>query len=410
MGVERNELMIEASVEWQGTLLDVKHFPASTGLPQDLEGYAGMSEALGRLVPGGVEHASVGPLSLSIRHVAGGDSVPRKPVEWAPLSYVGATMALAGIFLALMALVPPRGQAMSVPEQTLAGRLVSFDMQAETETFETPPVGDADDEHGAEWGREGIAGSTAADPRSRRRQERASDVENLRAAAARSGILSVGAMFDGVGASPSPFQQALGRDMDGALGNLTGPVIGESFGFGGLAMNGTGRHAGARGLDAIRRPDGMMGLSGGGGACGCGRGADRARFGRDGTAPSGTIRVRAGEPDRVSAVPRIRSTGPEVRGALDAALIRRVVRRHQNETRYCYEQALQTRPDLAGRVEARFIIDPSGSVVTASLQSSTVSSSRVEACVLQVVRRMSFPATPGGNVSIVTYPWVFSTL
>lgn len=125
----------------------------------------------------------------------------------------------------------------------------------------------------------------------------------------------------------------------------------------------------------------------------------------------GVGRIRANDEEtREARVPYLRSSGPEVRGSLDPALIRRVVRRHTNETRHCFEQALQSQPDLEGRVEAHFIIDPSGAVTLANLRSSSIDHGGVEACVLSVVRRMTFPATPHGNVSVVTYPWVFSTL
>ena len=41
----------------------------------------------------------------------------------------------------------------------------------------------------------------------------------------------------------------------------------------------------------------------------------------------------------------------------DKELIRRVVRAHLNELRFCYERALQSRPTLAGRVVSRFLIE-----------------------------------------------------
>ncbi|MFK8003229.1 MAG: TonB family protein, partial [Polyangiales bacterium] len=132
--------------------------------------------------------------------------------------------------------------------------------------------------------------------------------------------------------------------------------------------------------------------------------------GRHARSPRVRVRGVESEPARQARVPRLRSSGPEVRGSLDPALIRRVVRRHTNETRHCFERALQSRPDLEGRVQAQFIIAPNGAVTTANIQSSTLRHQAAEACVLDVVRRMTFPATPHGNISIVTYPWVFSAV
>lgn len=403
-----SESLIEARIVWQDTLLDVTHFAAGAALPPELMEYEGVESALQELALE-AKQVSVGPLSLRIRQVSGEDSAPRKPVEWAVAGYIGVSMLFAGVFLVLMALSPATGSAMSLPDRVLAGRLVPFESTPAAqldEDWDQPEDRERDeDAGGSEWGSAGSAGVPSSQT-SRRRAEREGESPSLRAAPERSGALSLGPMFEGLGSSPSPFEVALAHDFDSLLGNLTGSVVGESFGFGGIAMTGTGRHSGAQGLRSIASPDGLRGMSAGlSASCGC------ASAARSPGLSVGRPSVLGVTPEtRTSGVPRIRSARPEVQGALDPSLIRRVVRRHRNETRHCYEQALQLRPELAGRVQARFVIDPSGSVLGASLQSSTISSARVEDCVLQVVRRMSFPATPGGRTSIVSYPWVFSTL
>lgn len=417
MGQKAKDALIEASVEWEGTLLAVGHFPPELASLEGmaLEGMAlgeleGMREALGRLAPGDVER--VGPLSLSLRYVSCEEPAPRKAITWAPLSYVGGAMVLAGVFLALMALAPPPSQAFAIPSESFSSRTVPFATLAPELLFEES--GDArEDEVGAEWGQEGLAGSVEApDEAPRQRRVQTSDAQAPRAAPERSGVLSLGAIFEGVGASDSPFEHALGTNTDALLGALTSSVSGESFGFGGLSMTGTGRHGGGRGLGTVPlTEDGAHGFGASiSGACGCGPGADLLQLGRS-NGGRGVGRIRANDEEtRDAHVPHLRSSGPEVRGSLDPALIRRVVRRHTNETRHCFEQALQSQPDLEGRVEAHFIIDPNGAVTAASLRSSSIDHGGVEACVLNVVRRMTFPATPHGNVSVVTYPWVFSTL
>ena len=418
------DTLIEASVEWEGTLLAVGHFAAdlrSGGLDaMALEGMAreGISlgdmdsvrEVLGRLAPGDVER--VGPLSLSLRYVTSEEPAPRKAIAWAPLAYVSFAMVLAGFFLALLALVPADGHTFSIADETQTRRAVPFATLAPELLFDEAEGERRDDTDGAEWGQQGLAGVEAPDLSPRRRSERTSDVVTPRAAAERSGVLSLGAIFEGLGASNSPFEHALGQDADAMLGALTGSAAGESFGFGGLAMRGTGRHGGGEGLGTIPLVErfGLRGSSGG--TCGC-EGSLMGSIGMIGGLGA-SAQLREGdsdtEPVRTARVPHLRSTGPEVRGSLDPEVIRRVVRRHTSETRHCYEQALRSRPDLEGRVEAQFIIDPRGAVTAASLRSSTIAHSEVEACVLNVVRRMTFPATPHGNISIVSYPWVFSVL
>jgi hypothetical protein len=46
----------------------------------------------------------------------------------------------------------------------------------------------------------------------------------------------------------------------------------------------------------------------------------------------------------------------EVRGSLDKELIRRIIRRHINEVKFCYERELTRYPDMEGRVMVNFTI------------------------------------------------------
>jgi hypothetical protein len=104
----------------------------------------------------------------------------------------------------------------------------------------------------------------------------------------------------------------------------------------------------------------------------------------------------------VAVVPDI-ARAPTVRGSCDAELIRRVVRAHVNELRFCYEKALQQRPELRGRVVAHFDIAPDGSAGDAAIRSSTLGAAAVDACVAGAIRRWQFPRC----VAAVSYPFVF---
>jgi TonB family protein len=96
----------------------------------------------------------------------------------------------------------------------------------------------------------------------------------------------------------------------------------------------------------------------------------------------------------------------QVRGSLDKEIIRRVVRRHINEVRFCYELEARKNPPLAGRVSVQFTISPEGKVDRSALQSSTLGDPRVENCVVTAFRRWEFPK-PAGGVVVVTYPFNF---
>ena len=182
---------------------------------------------------------------------------------------------------------------------------------------------------------------------------------------------------------------ALGTDAEDALGGLIGDSIGESYGLGGLGLVGTGRGGGGTGEGTIGLGSlGTIGKGGGGGSgSGYGRGAGGLR-GRRAKAP----RVLAGQ--------------AQVRGSLDKEIIRRIIRRHLNQIRYCYQSQLQADENLGGRIVVQFTIAPTGQVVVSKIQSSTVKNKNVESCIAQTVRRMLFPKPKGGGIVIVSYPFV----
>lgn len=100
---------------------------------------------------------------------------------------------------------------------------------------------------------------------------------------------------------------------------------------------------------------------------------------------------------------------PETTGAIPAADVERVISTHKAKVRRCYEHALQTQPELAGKLTANFFIEPDGQVKQASILApkSTVNDARLWSCVVEVVRGMRFPAPVGGSVEVV-YPFVLT--
>jgi TonB family protein len=134
---------------------------------------------------------------------------------------------------------------------------------------------------------------------------------------------------------------------------------------------------------------------GGIGTIGHGAGAMASDFGQRNGGYSG----------RQARVPRVRTEQLDVRGTLSRETIRRVVRRHLNEVRFCYEQALTQGRELQGRVSVKFVISPIGSVQTAALSSSTIADTKLDSCVVAAVRRWTFPTPEGGGV-VVTLPFV----
>ncbi|MEM9460119.1 MAG: AgmX/PglI C-terminal domain-containing protein [Myxococcota bacterium] len=182
---------------------------------------------------------------------------------------------------------------------------------------------------------------------------------------------------------------ATGNDDEDVWGGLAGTEVGEAFGVGGLGLVGTGRGGGGVGEQTNhRQSSGLIGLGGSNVGYGRGRGAG---FG-----------------SRARSIPRVRQAKAKVDGAMDKDIVRRIVRAHINEIRYCYNQGLVRDPRLAGRVTIQFTIGTSGKVPIAVATQSTLSDRNVADCMAKAVRRWKFPRPRDGAQVTVTYPFVLS--
>jgi metallo-beta-lactamase class B len=97
-----------------------------------------------------------------------------------------------------------------------------------------------------------------------------------------------------------------------------------------------------------------------------------------------------------------------VQGSLDKEVVRRIIRRHINEVKYCYEKRLFQQPELFGKIMVRFTVDATGAVIKAEPESSTLDDAPVEACIVQAVRRWEFPKPLDGGTVTFTYPFVLT--
>ena len=362
----------------------------------------------------GEEHAmTIGNLIFRVRRVVAARSVARQGlvVERPPLFFVGGVMAFAGVLLGLMALLPPHGAAYSIDGIDQQSRLVQF-LTEPAVTQKPDPMEEVVAESGGTEGEAHAGDEGAAGDREAPQADRAYGIEGpadntdpvmarerAREQAHSAGILGTLTSLQGAFDSPtSPFgaDQALGRDAENALGHLTGADIGSAFGFNGLGLKGTGRSGGGPGLGTIGVGHlGTIGRGCRGGDCG-----DGYRYGSGVALDSGRRPTRVPGPITVGKVEAI--------GALSKEAIRRVINRHRNEVKFCYERGLQNRPDLEGRLTMRFMIAPSGMVQVASVSGSTLGDAGVESCVLASVRRWTFPQPEGGGGVMVTYPFMMT--
>ncbi len=102
------------------------------------------------------------------------------------------------------------------------------------------------------------------------------------------------------------------------------------------------------------------------------------------------------------------SGSPIILGSIDRSSIEKVIKRHLNQIRYCYQRELQKDPDLAGKITVKFVIAPDGSVSSAEVATSTVANPILEKCVTRRFLKMKFEPPAGGGIVIVRYPIVFN--
>jgi len=189
-------------------------------------------------------------------------------------------------------------------------------------------------------------------------------------------------LFAGLGGQGVMGNGGLAKELTQALGS----VVGTSNGLGGLSLRGSGGGGDLGGPLRI----GGIGL----------------RSGPPGSGPD--VSLKKGE----GAGPVIEETQPVVAcaavGCLDKELIRRVVREHLSQVRFCYERLLPSQPTLSGRVVVKWHVTGAGLVDASEVASSTAASPELGNCLAGRVRTWRFPAAKQAEAGFtVSYPFVF---
>jgi hypothetical protein len=181
----------------------------------------------------------------------------------------------------------------------------------------------------------------------------------------------------------------LGGDLRGAVGNMFGPVVGDSQGMGGLGIKGTGSGGGGQGQTIGIGAVGTKGRGGGLGGYGTGVGGLGRKSDRD---------------------VAIDTTNVRILGAIDPELIRKVIRENASQVRYCYEQELTLNPKLEGKVAIQWQIGPDGHASGCVVHGdTTLMNEKVQQCIMARIVTWQFPKPKGGGIAIVKYPWILRT-
>jgi hypothetical protein len=329
---------------------------------------------------------------------------PAHAAWWERANYRFASLVLVLAFVAGVVLVagagrPAPGGAQAPPLAEDPLRLARFvappppSAPAKVAKGEVPqadkqPPGESGERH---RGAEGQMGKKDAPKVQARSAPKAVDPDD-REMVKHSGLLAV--LGNGKGA-PEGLSTVLGRgglggDLKGAVGNMFGAAVGDSFGFAGLGLKGTGQGGGGSGETIGIGAVGTKGRGGGMGGYGAGVGGLGTKADRD-------VGISTGD--------------AKVLGAIDPELIRRVIREHASQVRYCYEQQLALNPRLEGKVAIRWQIDAAGRASATQVEGSetTLASSEVHRCIMSRIVTWQFPRPRGGGIAIVKYPWILRT-
>jgi TonB family protein len=91
----------------------------------------------------------------------------------------------------------------------------------------------------------------------------------------------------------------------------------------------------------------------------------------------------------------------EVRGSLDQAVVRRILRRHITEIRHCHQKTHRPGASGKGELAIQFTVSSTGQVVSSIVQKNATDNEALGACAAQAVRRWLFPKPPGGGIAII---------
>ena len=220
-------------------------------------------------------------------------------------------------------------------------------------------------------------GAPVVDPNKQEKDRQMVMKSGLLAALSKLGAGSGGAASNVLGPG------GLGTGINNALGGVKGGAgQGDAYGVGGLGSRGSGSGGGgtALGIGGLGTKGEGHGKGGYGEIDLGGRGKDDTQF----------------IPGKTTVI-----------GGLSREVINRVIQRHYNEIKYCYEKELSKDPALYGKVTVLFVIEGTGRVGDSLVQQTTMSSEPVESCMMNHVKRWVFPAPTGGGTVQVTYPYVF---
>ncbi len=90
--------------------------------------------------------------------------------------------------------------------------------------------------------------------------------------------------------------------------------------------------------------------------------------------------------------------------------ISRAIAPHKDEARKCYDQALEAKAGMGGKVFINFLIDPAGHVTESSqgMQDNQLTQPEIVDCVRKVVEAITFAKSPSGKTTRAYHRFEFA--
>lgn len=328
-------------------------------------------------------------------------------IDWSTQSYTAAVLAVAATLVGTMFAIPPDPRSLSLDSfsnEQLARYLVKApEAQDEPTPWLEKQVQPREKSGGkAAKGPSGKLGKETAPKRidakmsfagPKNHSEPKVAQQAARELASQSGILGILNSGTVQGLNLVMAQKSvLGNDAESALAALDGKAPMDAFGTNALGIVGAGHGGNGTGDNTIGTgPWGTIGVGGG-----------HPGYGR----PSAVAKLSC--KDCGKSRPEVKMEAPTVIN-YDRELIRRVIRQHMNEVKFCYEQELTRDNNLSGRVVVKFFIGGMGQVTASGVESSTLRSGQTDQCIAAAVRRWEFPKPQQNGLVVVSYPFVLKT-
>lgn len=101
--------------------------------------------------------------------------------------------------------------------------------------------------------------------------------------------------------------------------------------------------------------------------------------------------------------------GPSKEPGRTVSDIQAIIGAHRDEARACYDKGLKDHPGIEGNLDVKWTIDPDGNVTNAEVDSSksAILEPSVQACVVDVIKKLKFAKSEKGFETRAHYPFDF---